>query len=257
MWRLPVSGTLVEMRQFTGAEDMLLLEYGGDPLQVSIALANRLAYRCEEAELDAASLPLADLEAWLLRFRQMLLGDQVLSHGRCPAAGCGTETDISFRISEYLQHHRPRCPRNVSAIKEEPGWFALQGCEARFRLVTGADVVASQFQTDPELDLAKRTIRPESLSRRDLTRVQQAMEALAPPLAREIEGKCPACGTHTRFFFSPQSFVQRELQYEAAFLYEDVNLLAGRYHWSEEKILSLPRMRRLHYAELAMRGMAN
>ena len=55
-----------------------------------------------------------------------------------------------------------------------------------------------------------------------------------------------------RFFFSACTHVQRELAHEAAFLYQDVHLLATRYHWSEDKILALPRARRLQYAELAM-----
>ena len=254
MVRLPVSGTVVDMRPVTGAEDMLLLEAGGSQVEISIALANRLARRCDGSEMDAASLPLADLEALLLQFRRTLLGDRVLSHAKCPGAGCGTETDISFRISDYLAHYRPRRPRAVDAIKDEPGWFALSGSAVKFRLVTAADILASRSCPHAESELARRTICPGTASRHDRKRVQQAMETLAPPLAQEVAGRCPACGTTTQFSFDPQGFVQRELQYEAAFLYEDVNLLAGRYHWSEEKILSLPRMRRLQYAELAMRG---
>jgi len=253
MLRLPVSGTLVEMRPFTGAEDMLLLESAADELEVSIALANHLACNDDRTELDAASLPFADLEALLLLLRQALLGDRVLSHGRCPAAGCGAETDISFPIHEYLAHHRPRCPRNVHAT-DEPGWYVLRDSDVRFRLVTAADMLACRREADPQRALSRRTIRPQDGSQPDIRRVQHAMESLAPPLAREVEGQCPSCGRATCFFFNPQSFVQRELRYEAAFLYEDVNLLAGSYHWSEEKILSLPRTRRLQYAELAMRG---
>jgi len=55
------------------------------------------------------------------------------------------------------------------------------------------------------------------------------------------------------FWFDVQSYVQRELRYDAEFLFEDVHQLATRYHWSEEEILSLPRKRRVQYVEMALR----
>jgi len=253
MFHLPVTGVLVEVRPFTGAEDMLLLESGGHPVEISIALVDRLARRADGAELDTLNLPVSDLEALVLQLRSELLGDQVLTHGKCAVADCGAQTDISFRIREYLWHYRPRSARNAQPIEREPGWYALCGTDLQFRLVTAEDVLATKDLRDAETELARRTIRPRSASRSDVRRVQKAMEVLAPPLTQELEGTCPACGSRSRFFFNPQIFVQQELRYEAAFLYEDVNLLAQRYHWPEEKILSLPRMRRLHYAELAMR----
>jgi hypothetical protein len=258
MFHLPVTGIPVDVGPFTGAEDMVLLESGGCSAEISIALADRLARRSDGTSVDASQLPVADLEALILHLRSILLGDQVLTHGKCAAVNCGTQTDISFRISEYLAHCRPRKLPNVQPVTKEPGWYVLQGVELKFRLVTAADVLATQNLPDPETELARRTIRPEHASRRDVRRVQKAMEGLAPSLAQELEGSCPACGTTSRFFFNPQTFVQQELRYEAAFLYQDVHLLAKKYHWSEEMILSLPRPRRLHYAELAMQeGVAN
>jgi hypothetical protein len=253
MFRLPVTGTVVEIRDFSGAEDMLLLESTGHDMEISIALADRLARRSDGAELHAASLPITDLEAWLLGLRSALLGDEVLSHGKCLAEHCGAQTDISFRISEYLEHHRPRMPRNVQSVKEEPGRFALLGSVVTFRLLTAGDLAAVEGLPDAETELARRTIRPADSSCRDQRRVQQAMEMLAPPLAQEVEGSCPGCGLKDRLFFCPHSFVLQELRYKSMFLYEDVHLLAERYHWPEEKLLALPSKRRAQYAELAMR----
>jgi hypothetical protein len=52
-------------------------------------------------------------------------------------------------------------------------------------------------------------------------------------------------------FFDVQAFCLTELRNQAAFLYEDVHLLAQCYHWTEADILALPRHRRAHYAEFA------
>ena len=77
------------------------------------------------------------------------------------------------------------------------------------------------------------------------------MEVLAPSLAHDLQGQCPECGAVVEVYFDPLQFSLCELRQEAAFLYEDVTLLARCYHWSEADILTLPRQRRLRYAELA------
>jgi len=42
----------------------------------------------------------------------------------------------------------------------------------------------------------------------------------------------------------------RELREQAAFIYEDVHLIAQHYRWSEAEIMLLPRNRRIRYAEM-------
>ena len=254
MLRLPVSGILVELHQLTGAEDMLLLDPAADELQVSMALAQRLSRRSEGGILDVASFPLTDLETLLLEQRRVLLGNEVQPQARCTAPECSAQIDVRFRISDYLAHYRPRASRLAEPLNEEPSWFRLHDSQVSFRPVTAGDLLAVHGLPNPEFELARRTMRPQPVSKRDLKRVQQAMEALSPSLSQELEGRCPECGASVRFFFSPRSYVISELRFEATFLYEDVHLLAARYHWSEEKILSLPRARRLQYAELASRG---
>jgi hypothetical protein len=252
---LPVSKIDVELRQSTGFEDMLLLEGRGAVVATSIALISRLARRQDGAELDAASLPVPDLEALLLELRRTWFGDVIASRGRCPVEDCGAAIDVSFRISEYLEHHRSHKPRKLPP-SEDAGWFQVAGSAASFRLVTAGDLAAAERSADPESELAQRTIRAESPQERKRARskAEKAMESLAPPLSGQIEGLCPECGATAQFWFDAQSYVQRELRYEAEFLYQDVHLLAGHYHWSEEKILALPSGRRTRYAEMVLRG---
>src|SRR5438105_12267045 len=126
MFRLPVSELAVELRPFTGVEDMLLLEAVDNELELSVALVNRVARRCDAGSMDAASLPLMDVEALLLELRRMLLGDLLLASAQCPVRDCGARTDITFRLSEYLVHNRPRLPR-CRPIKKESGWYSLPG----------------------------------------------------------------------------------------------------------------------------------
>jgi hypothetical protein len=261
MFRLPVSKIEVELHDATGAEDMLLLEGARGVVETSIALAGRVARRCDGEDMDAAALPITDIEALMLELRRRLFGESVESRGRCPVEECGTPTDLSFRISEYVAHHLARMPgarmpANVEPVRDDPPWFEIRGSGVQFRLVTAGDVAAAAGSPNPERELARRTIRPRSAEewKRAGKPAQRAMQALAPTLSGEIEGTCPECGATARFWFDAQSYVQRELRYEAESLYEDVHLLAGRYHWTEEKILSLPRARRARYVEMALRG---
>ena len=251
--RLPVSEADVELRAPTGCDDLLLLETIGDPVEISMAWLDRLARRADGSPLNAGELPFTDLQGLLLEQRRTLLGDEVLARSRCARAECGSPTDISFRVSEYLHHHRPRLPKQVCAA-DAPGWFRLQPGSVLFRPPTAADVAAARRTANPERELARRTLRPDSVKGAELKRVQRAMESVAPCLSAEIQGRCPECGALARFWFDVEHYIQRELRFEAECLYEDVNLLAGRYHWSEERILGLPRVRRLQYAELAVRG---
>jgi hypothetical protein len=65
-----------------------------------------------------------------------------------------------------------------------------------------------------------------------------------------LQGACPDCGRDFEFRFDPREFALRELREQAAFIYEDVHLIAQHYGWSEPEILSLPHNRRVRYAEL-------
>lgn len=255
MFRMPISGIEVELLQVTGQEDLLLLEGRRDLVSTSMELAQRLAVPREGESLNAAELTVADLEALLLELRRRVVGETVASRGRCPVPECATPIDISFRIEGYLRSHGPRKPSNVQPLESEPNWFQLRGSEVRFRLVTAGDLAAAAESEEPERELARRTIRTQSPGerKRGQQKAERAMESLAPPVSGEVGGQCPQCGAQVSFWFDVQSYVQRELRYDAEFLYEDVHQLAMLYHWSEEKILSLPRQRRMQYVELALR----
>lgn len=253
-FRLPASGIGVLLREPAGDEDMLLVEAGACDTALAISLMSSLARPAEGGTLDWEALPLTDLDAALLRLRQMVLGDHVRSDVACPADGCGRRIDVAFRISEYLAHHRPRTPRGVAA-GAEPGWFGLADQDVSFRLPSGRDLVLLAGETDGARALADRCIRfaDEAPSRRArlVRRIEAAMEAMAPSLSGDLEGVCPECGEVVRVLFDPQPYVLRELREHASFLFEEVHLLASRYHWPEREILAMPRQRRARYAGLA------
>ena len=249
-FRLPVSGFAVIVRPPTGAEDLLLAEWPAGDMTTALALTRRLASPAEGASWDFEDLCVTDLDAIVLHARRVVSGDRILADVLCPAPRCGRRFDLSFDICAYLDHEPPRTAPEVVA-EEEPGWFRLRDGAARFRLPSASDAVAVARSSDPYDELCRRCILPVDVPAPVRERVEAAMEALAPSLARELEGTCPECGASVSVFFEPLVYCLCEFRDRAAFIYEDVDLLARRYHWSEPQILAMPQSRRIRYVELA------
>jgi hypothetical protein len=274
-FRLPVSGRTVILRHPTGFEDLLLLEAArtqSGTAALAAALMGRLIRTADGEALVWDALSVTDLDAAILRVRQALLGDRIRADTGCPAPGCGCRIDIDFGIEDYLAHHAPRAPTPdgwTLEPAEEDGWFCmtelapdpamLEGLagtgvdRVRFHLPTVADLVAVADDPRPERALTERCLQPADPPERFRQPVEEAMEALAPSLSGDLQGKCPECGHTISVQFDARWFCLRELRERAAFIYQDVDLLARRYHWSEAEILALPHARRAAYAELARR----
>jgi hypothetical protein len=259
---LPVSGRLVDLRHLTGVEDMLLAETANGDTGLALELAARLVRAVDGQPLDWDLLAVTDLDAFVLSLRRALLGDRIVAEAACQVETCRAAIDMSFAISDYVAHCRPRreMPRlrswSVTAAGD-PGWYSLcrRGDEARpaaaFRLPSGADLLASEGMPHADDALARRCIRPADTPPQIRRRVEVAMEILAPSLAGELGGVCPSCGTAVTVHFDPRRFCLRELRDRSKFIYGDIDVLARRYHWSERAILTLPAVRRASYAEFA------
>jgi hypothetical protein len=262
-FRLPVSGLAIHIRHPTGEEDVLLAQAGGDDAALALALAERLASTSDGATVDFRALSVTDLDAFVLRLRQTLMGNRIRADVTCRAPDCGKPLDVSFDIDAYLAHQLPagRAPRDVTPSADEAGWYVLgrrmaadgDRIEVTFRLPSPGDELAVVGGGDAAEVLARRLMRPAELTRRVRRRVEAAMEALAPSLCGDLEGVCPECGARTPIRFDPRRFCLQELRDRASFIYEDVDLLAERYHWSESAILALPNARRASYCDAARR----
>jgi hypothetical protein len=260
--RLPVSRRVLALRQPSGADDLLLVEAARSPrgdAVLACALATRLARAVEGDTPDWGNLSVTDLDAFVLRLRQALIGDRIRADLACPAAGCHRRIDIDFSVEAFLAHHAPQEPAALEAAAE-PGWFNLAGERSAgdpdsrpicFRLPTVRDQLAVMDRPDATEELARRCIRPADLPAQSRAHVEAVMEELAPSLSGELQGVCPECSTTVAVQFDARWFCLRELRERAAFLYQDVDILARRYHWSEGEILALPNVRRAAYVELA------
>ncbi|MDT7543572.1 MAG: hypothetical protein QOE33_3476 [Acidobacteriota bacterium] len=255
MLRLPVSGLEVLLRAPGGAEDVLLLDAFEYDARLALALLSRVAHRADGGDVDCETLTVTDFDALLLQLRRLVFGDLIRADMKCPAADCGAQIDVAFSVRDYLSHHEPRIAHRAEPTGED-GWFRLRGTDFSFRLPTVADLLAVSDHPHAERELRRRCLRPAKNYARFMPRIETAMRALAPSLSDVVRGTCPECGEGVDIHFDPRQFVLRELRGQAAYVYADVHLIAGRYHWSEADILALPRARRLNYAEMIRRELS-
>ena len=260
---LPVSGLAVALVAPTGAEEVLLAERRVEDASLALALVERLGRA--DAALDWAALSITDIDALIARLRIAMVGDRVIGEAACVSPACGEKVDLSFRLSEWLDHHRPRrgAPKGrdwrAEPAADAPGWYVLtvrEAAAARFRLPTLADQIAVQDTPDPAAALAERITNPAGLTARLRARAEAAMEMLAPALAGPMQGQCPHCGASITALFQPRQYCLRELRDRARFVYDDIDALAERYHWTERAILRLPAARRTQYVERARQARA-
>lgn len=270
---LPVSGLTLQVREATGADELLVLEPGRSPVATVVTLACRLVTDAQGRTPPWEELPAADVGAVALTIRQAWLGERISTDARCPSPGCLERMDITFAIPAYLAHHR-RGPYPAVTASADPDWFTLADAPVSFRLPTIGDLRAALASTDPEAFLQTRCVRPapipatasgsgtasragsDDMSADVADQVSRAMEALAPSVGGTITAQCPECGSSTELRFDPVSYSLTELRDAAAGLYEEVHLLASAFRWPEDAILSLPRSRRARYAELIRRDRA-
>ncbi len=257
---LPVSGLEVALAQPTGAEQVLLAERRPEDPSLALALAERLARTPAATRWE--DLTIADVDTLIARLRQAVVGDRVIAESACAAAGCGERVDLSFSVGEWLAHQRPRSlvkgrGWRVERDGDRTGWFQLRTedgeCDG-FRLPTLADQIAVHGDADPVGALAARCIHPARTGRRR-ARIEAAMAKLAPPLATPLSGECPRCGAAIAAMFLARQYCLRELCDRARFVFDDLDVLAERYHWSERAILSLPLSRRTQYVERARQAL--
>jgi hypothetical protein len=257
MDELPISKIRVTVRPPLGADELLLLERGGQGKRAALLLIARLASVPEGESYNWGNLTVMDFQALLLLLRRVAFGEMVRSQTACDAGGCGARVEICFRISDYLAHQNPRRPADVE-LAEEPGWFLIKTLGATFRLPTVADVIAAGEGAAPITALnpsareilTLRLMKPSNLPATAIRRVEAAMAVMAPDFRGKLHGTCPDCGRKILVYFDVEQFVLREFRDQAAFIYQDVHLLASRYQWAEHTILELPRNRRILYAEM-------
>jgi len=231
------------------------------PARVTLALAATLEHLGGEAAVPAAvaDLSVGDRQFLMARLAMGLgLGENWLTVG---CISCGEQFDFAINY------------RDIPVKESGEGYpFAeldtsLGPC--RFRVPTGADQEAlAQLDDGGEairclisrcLVAVPDQVREErrhddivdAFCRDDFTRIEAALEAVAPELAVSVQAACPACGRPHEIEVDPYRALSHRSGEE---LLRETHILASSYHWSEAEIMALPPDRRRRYLDLIDRA---
>jgi hypothetical protein len=252
---LPVSGVTLAVSEPSGVDELFVVETALAPVPAMLELCRRVGRTIMGDALDWIDLPAADLDAAVLLIRRSWIGDTVRTDVICPGAECSERIDVSFGVGDYIDHHRPRRPRGVTADGED-GWFTLSGTTARFRIPAVKDVLEATSGHQPADALADLCVDAPAISRSLARRLDRALSALAPRLDDLLGGTCPACGHQVTLRFDPVAYTLAELRGAFSGIYFDIHALASAYGWREAAILALPRGRRRRYASIVADSLA-
>jgi hypothetical protein len=241
--RLPLSGATAQFRPLTGLDEAAVAELDRSSLQALGDVASRFGV------VSPGELAVSDFDRLCLALHVHLHGDDIQGHAQC--VSCGGLMTISFGAGDYLTRIESRLPSGVSS---DGGWFRFDGEDLSFRVPTLDDLREAANETDPDEALLRRCSRPAQLPPGARDRIQQALELIAPVAAGPIAGSCPRCSSEIDLLFDPCVFVLSEIGDSAAFLFEEVDLLASRYHWREDEVLALTSDRRRAYVDAARRA---
>lgn len=206
--RLPVSELVIDIRHPTGREDMLLFETTSNDARLALVLAEYLARAADGRSVEWRSLSVTDLDVFIVRLRQHLMGDRIRADVKCRAPNCGKRIDVDFSIDAYLHHHLPNRSKlrlrgwSVKPADDEPGWFCLAprpsgkrgspvASQVQFRLPTVGDLLAVGRFLDADEELARLCIRPAELPSRLRHPVEVGHGSNGPQPLRRFGGNLP------------------------------------------------------------------
>ncbi|MEE6179645.1 hypothetical protein [Mycobacterium sp. 050134] len=239
MITLPISRLCTRWRPSNGHDDIALAD--SPP-----GLAGTVKWLSVCVDVDVARLPVGDLDWLIVGHRRELRGDSLVAEGSCDR--CAAIIDLQLSIADYAAYHRPRPSR--SAVPGSDGWLTLRHMpDVSFRIPAVADVVSSLESDVPRAALLRSCTRGP-VTARAARAVETALARLAPTLRADVSGTCPECSASVVFDLDARELCMAELRFVAASVYDDVNLIASMYHWSDTAILDLPSARRRCYADM-------
>lgn len=241
---ITVDGTLrrdVALKPLTGAAELVLAELHQADISHPEKVTRFLSETIQSiggSPVDPAVLSVGDRQHLVREIGVQLGVDLIWLAGEC--TDCGESLEIPVRQAEL--------PTKAAGKGFPNAQVDVDGIAIRVRAPTGKDQAAiSQFDAQAaSLALLKRLIVvPEgaALSSRQHQTLEQAIEDLSPEVAQEVAATCPECGADLRIEVDPYLSMTQL----GAEIIDDIHVLARTYHWSEQDILALPKVRRQTY----------
>ena len=196
-----------------------------------------------------SDLGIADRQYLVLRLAILTRGSDVWMQAVCTS--CGAPFDLNVDIGGI--------PVKQAAAGYPLAEIELPRGTLTVRVPNGGDqeAVCGLPPEEAEMRLRERCVlemdgiptTAEFASRLEpweVAAIESALDEVSPQLATTLTTRCPECAAEQAVHLQPYAL----LDLDRNALLEDIHALARHYHWSEEQILALPRMRRRQYLAL-------
>lgn len=266
----------VELAALSGREEEILA--GRRPV-ASPALVTTILSRCLHrlgtispvTETLTRQLLVADRQFLLLQLRLATFGERVIATITCTSPDCKAMIDIDFSLDNIpVRASAQKGPVYQMELSSAAAFTDDQGTVHRtvaFRLPNGEDQeqlapLVADDEAIAATSLLARCIQGlgtlhepgevvvAKLSPLACAEIEQAMDAAAPQIDCTLEIECPECEQDVVVPFDFQGFFFQECATNRNLLYREVHYLAYHYHWSEQDILAMTRVKRRKYIEV-------
>ena len=167
-------------------------------------------------------------------------GNRIDSRGRCGA--CNASFEFAFALDDVLSA-QDEAAAATGLTLDASGWWALAD-GARLRPPTLGAISEHEGPAALIASLCDGTIERDE--------AESLLDAAAPLLSVDLETSCPHCGERQQLAFEMGRYLVESLAAERPLLIRETHLIASRYGWGHETIMSLPRADRRAYAHLIM-----
>ncbi|WP_144183060.1 hypothetical protein [Elioraea rosea] len=241
----------IAIRALTGEDEAGFAEEAarGTPVLGLLAfLADRLGATDGSHGDAAASLTAGEAQALALRLRAAVLDGPMRVAFSCTM--CGEKLDLALDpLSLLVSGEGGSRTRTIGAFR------------LTFQPIAVADILAAGAAATPReaaltvldrcvsaTDAQDAAIAPSDLPEDVLEEAAAHLLALEPQAETVIACACPTCNAALEAVLDPAQILAAELSAQARGVYAEVLAIASRTGWSEQAILSMPRLRRRGYA---------
>ena len=240
--QLKVAGRVMaaSFRPLDGRIEAGLAELSGGPQGKAQWLIASLTEQlsADGRALATASLTVGEFDAALAHLYRALYGHQV------PCEACCTVCGEGFEFTLDLDSMQSALAAETAGFEVADGVVTDRQSGRRFRLPTLGDLATL------DRDGAEAWLRELLLEGAFAPHLEDEIARATPVLTQDVAAPCPECGAKNRVRFDLARYLVQSVEGEAAFLWREVHLIAERYGWSLDEILSLTRPVRRQLAGL-------
>lgn len=256
LWEAGVRQREFKFKAVDGALELAVAE--ASDIAKSMPEAVTLALQCSLIDLGGAPPAQERIDMLCIADRQFLMRELGQRLGYCGSwftaacSSCHETFDFTLDLAELPVQEAGEGYPYVDV--------PLADNQVRFRLPNGAD--QEGLLAFAQEDMAQRwlltrcleqggTVQEHEafigqLDKKDIERIESALEKTTPAVVVQVEAECPYCGQRNSVDINPYSV----LDTIADSILSEVHQIAYHYHWSEAEILGLSRERRRRYLRL-------